>query len=116
KDGKVQMPQTPHFNCVEFTGMELLTAADYLITDYSAIAVEAALLQVPTLYYVHDYEDYVETNGLNLDLFAEMPGCVHHEAEDVIRVIHEGYPLEALNEYRKKYVFQEPGRSTERLV
>ena len=38
---------------------DLLFAADRLITDYSSVIYEAALLGLPTLFYVFDKDDYI---------------------------------------------------------
>ena len=98
--------------CDEFSSDELLCAADYLITDYSAIAVEGALLDVKTFYYVYDYEMYLENNGLNIDLFEEMPGCVFRDAEDLANAIDKDYPSASLDNYKKKFLPEELGTST----
>lgn len=47
--------------------------ADYVVTDYSAITIEAAALEKQIYFYVYDYEQYCESNGLNLDLFELFP-------------------------------------------
>ena len=55
-----------------------------------------------TLYFLYDYERYLAGNGVNIDLYAEMPGCVFQEVEELIGVL-EGewtrYPKQALLEY-----------------
>ena len=101
--------------CDEFSSDELLSVCDYLITDYSAIAVEGALLDVKTLYYVYDYEKYIENNGLNIDLFEEMPGCVFKTSEDLIKALEEEYPKQALENYKKKFLPENLGPSTETI-
>lgn len=40
---------------------DLLFITDYLITDYSSVIFEASLLHVPTIFYVPDLEEYIET-------------------------------------------------------
>ena len=57
-----------------FSTLDMAVVSDYVITDYSAIAIEAAVLDVKLLYYVYDYEKYKSDNGLNIDLFEDMPG------------------------------------------
>ena len=47
-------------NCPDFRAVDLLAVCDYLITDYSAIALEGAVLNCPTYYFVYDYEEYRE--------------------------------------------------------
>ena len=47
------------YECEKFGTMQLLTVCDYLITDYSAIALEAAVLNKKTYYYLHDVYAYL---------------------------------------------------------
>lgn len=102
--------------CRGFSGMELLTVADFVITDYSAIAVEAAVLGVKTFYYLYDYDVYQEQNGLNLDLPAEFPELVFFEARSLARALNKEYPEAAYQRYRDKYLFENVGRSTQAIV
>ena len=105
------------FELPEFTAVDALTVADYLITDYSAIAVEAAVISVKTYYYLYDYNVYTKKNGLNIDLFKEMPGCVFTDALELIRNLELGnYNQEALHRYRRKFLPKELGRSTELIA
>ena len=103
--------------CPEFSGMELLSVADLVITDYSAIALEAAAAHIPTLYYLYDYDDYRERNGINIDIPAEMPGCVFYDLSSLMHGVHEAlegrYPKEVLNSYRRKFLISNPGHSTQ---
>ena len=103
-------------DCREFSGMELLTIADLLITDYSAIAIEGALLNIETLYYLYDYAQYTQQNGLNLDLPSEFPELVARTENELQTKIHSAYPTSALERYRSKYIFEDPGHSTADLV
>lgn len=102
--------------CSEFSALELLTIADYLITDYSAIAIEAAVIDVPTYYYLFDLDEYLETNGLNIDLEDEMPGCVFHRVRHLTKALEGTYPYESLRAYKTKFVVPELGRATSDLV
>jgi len=101
------------YRCDEFTAVELLTVCDYLITDYSAIAVEGALLNKKTYYYVYDYDEYDKKNGLNLNLFEEMPGCVFRNARELKEALEsDNYPQEVLDGYCEKYLPEKPRRAT----
>lgn len=104
------------YTCDEFTAVDLLSVSDYLITDYSAIAVEAAILNIKTLYYVYDYDEYTSSNGTNIKLFDEMPGCVYKDAGAVAKALKKPYRQDCLDNYRKKYLPQELGTSTEKLA
>ena len=52
----------------KYNTFDLLRIADYIITDYSAVAFEASILNKPIYFYVYDIEDYKKTRGLNIDL------------------------------------------------
>lgn len=105
------------FELPEFSALDTLAVADYLITDYSAIAVEAAALPVKTYYYVYDYEKYSSKNGLNIDLYEEMPGCVFEDAGALIKSLASGYYNdEALQRYRQKFLPHPLGQSTKQIA
>lgn len=104
------------FLCEEFSALEMLCACDYLITDYSAIAIEAAILDKKTLYYVYDYEKYKENNGLNINLFNEMPECVFRDAKELCAKLNrEDYDMEKLQKYKNKYIDVQDGSSTAKI-
>ena len=101
----------------EFSTLELLAACDYLITDYSAIAVEAAVINKKTLYYCFDYDDYERDVGLNIDLRAEMPGCVFDNAHDLMNLImSDSYSQESLDRYREKFLPEDLGNSASKIA
>lgn len=114
----LDVPGAP--TCPEFSAAELLSVADVLVTDYSAIAIEAAAADVPTLYYLYDHDEYVADNGLNIDIEAEMPGCTYRDlpglAASVERACAGGYPYDELERYRSRYVLEDPGHSTADLA
>lgn len=102
--------------CPEFKAVDLLSVCDYLITDYSAIAVEGAILNKKTYYYLYDYEEYTEKNGINVNPFESMPGCAFQSAADLMKDLQSGqYNFEALKAYREKYLPRDLGTSTEKL-
>lgn len=103
--------------CPEFKAVDLLAVCDYLITDYSAIAVEAAVLNKKTYYYLYDFEAYTENNGINVSPFDSMPGCAFREAEPMMASLTSGdYPQDVLDAYREKYLPEGLGTSTIRLA
>lgn len=103
--------------CTGDTSLDLISIADYIITDYSGIAIEAAILNKKTLYYVFDYEEYKKNNGLNIDLFKEMPGCVFKEATSIVKKIEkDDYDMDVLKKYKNKYIDVQDGTSTKKIV
>lgn len=101
----------------DFNSLELLSIADYIITDYSAISIEASIYEKPLYFYVYDLDEYKESTGLNIDLEKEMKGCVFKKPEDIINSIEKNdYNYKKLKKYRKKYIDNLSGNSTEKLV
>lgn len=95
---------------------ELLKMADYVITDYSALMIEAAILKTNILLYVYDYEQYEEENGLNINLFEELPGCVSKDIKDLTKIIDtQSYDKKILMNFRKKFITNLTGDSTQKI-
>ncbi len=66
---------------------ELLPRADMVVTDYSSIVYEAAILRIPVLFYVPDIEDYRLSPGLNIDPVAAAPSIAFEDADALIDVL-----------------------------
>lgn len=103
--------------CPDFKAVDLLSVADYLVTDYSAIALEGAVLNIPTLYFLYDVEEYRQKNGMNIDLYKEMPKCVFTEGSEVSGVVMSGtYNYQALENYVAKFLPEDLGKSTDKIT
>lgn len=75
------------------------------------------MLNRPTYYFVYDYEEYREKNGMNIDLFQVMPGCVYRNGSEIIAQISgRPYPAQRLAAYRKKYLPEDLGSSTMKVA
>lgn len=104
-------------NLNEFTVADILKVCDYIITDYSSIALEAAVLKKKTLYYVYDYEQYMENNGLNLDPKKVIPTCAFENEDTVLDIIkNDTYDNKAFEKYIENYLPKELGKSTKLIV
>lgn len=89
----------------EFSTYDLMKFADYIITDYSAVAIEASLLQKPLFLYVYDIAEYSETRGLNINLTEELKSSTFEKIEDILKIIENGnYDFNSLRMFRNKYV------------
>ncbi|WP_406169800.1 CDP-glycerol glycerophosphotransferase family protein [Streptomyces sp. NBC_00996] len=76
----------------------LLALADGLITDYSSVMFDYALLDRPMFFFAYDYEEYVhEGRGTYFDLLERAPGPVVR-SEDELHVV-----LGSLEEQMTKY-------------
>jgi len=84
---------------------ELLSRADYVITDYSSIVYEAFLLGKKVLFYVPDIEEYRIAPGLNVDPEQEAPALTTRQDDELYELL-EGlitgaidYPQDALEKF-----------------
>lgn len=100
-----------------FTGMELLHIADYIITDYSAIVYEAAITQKPIYLYAYDYDSYQINRGTYIDYMSEMPGPICKDFKDIIKMIKENnYDEEKEKKFCEKYIENIEENATKKLA
>ena len=57
--------------------IDVLSWVDYVVTDYSAVAFEAAVASKKVLFYVPDIEEYRRSPGLNVDPLEEYRASFH---------------------------------------
>lgn len=89
----------------KYSTYDLLKIADFVITDYSAVAFEAATLNKPIFFYIFDIQKYEGKRGLNIDLFEEMKNCTSTDIKEIMKIItEESYDYEELEKFRNKYV------------
>ena len=101
----------------EWKTLDLISVCDYFITDYSAAALEAAVLSKRTYYWTYDYEAYMRNNGLNLKLKEELGKYVFDDISELMKELRRNcYDEEFLINYRKKYLPDDLGHSTDKLI
>lgn len=103
--------------CKEFNTLELLSVADYVITDYSAISIEASILDKKLYFYVYDYEEYVKYPGLNIDLYNYFKGYIYKDPIKIVNKIKEDkYDFSLVKKYKKDFITNLNGNITKNLV
>lgn len=101
----------------KYSTMDLLKIADYVITDYSAIAFEALVLDKPIYFYLYDIDKYNELRGLNIDLFKEMKNSTKTDFKDIMSSIENNeYDYDELKQFKNRYVETSDNKNTERIV
>ena len=101
----------------KFSTLQLLSIVDYVITDYSAFSIEAAILEKPVYLYTYDYDEYVGDTGLNINLEKELPGYVFHDAVSLFNKLDkEKYDMDVIKNFKKKYVCNCNGDVTSNLA
>ncbi|MDO4547349.1 MAG: CDP-glycerol glycerophosphotransferase family protein [Clostridia bacterium] len=95
---------------------ELMIASDILITDYSSIAFDYAILLRPIICFGYDYEEYKKSRGLYLDLDDVMPsGVVRDERTLLARIENMDYVAEAQKTRGFKDAFLQYGSDATRI-
>lgn len=101
----------------KYKSIEWLNVADFVITDYSAIAFESVLKNKPTYFYLYDIEEYEKNRGLNIDLYKEMPSATCEEAKIILdKIKNEEYNYDELLNFSRKYIETNNLKNTEKLA
>ena len=99
---------------------ELYVMSNLLITDYSSVFFDYAILNRPILFYMYDLEEYRdELRGFYLDINKELPGKITIDEDELLSVIkNENYKEydEKLKEFRKTYNSLEDGKASQRVI
>ena len=100
---------------------QLSLAADVLLTDYSSVMFDYAVLDRPIAVYAPDWETYVERRGTYFDLLAEPPGFVARTTAELV----EGFRTGAVSSqaaatqraaFRARFCTLDDGHAAERVV
>ncbi len=70
-----------------YSTTSLLSVTDVLVSDYSAISLEAGLVGIPVLFYVPDIEQYRTSPGLNIDPVAHPQHFGSANAADIAAML-----------------------------
>ena len=101
----------------DFTTYDLMKVCDEIITDYSACSVEGALLQKPLWFFVPDYEDYKEQQGLNVELTAWFPNACFQDPGQLVEAIKTGeYDFSLVKDYAQTFVEQRGTNNSETVA
>ncbi len=88
-----------------FSSFDMLFIADYVISDYSCIIYEAAILNIPLYFWIFDFNQYIGARGVTFNYKKEVPGLVCRDINKIINSIeNEKYDMKKLENFRKKYV------------
>jgi len=100
---------------------QLCIAADVLVTDYSSVMFDYAVLDRPVVIYAPDWETYRLLRGTYFDLVAEPPGVVCVTEEEVADAITSGayasdVAAKARRVFRSRFCAWDDGHAAERVV
>jgi CDP-glycerol glycerophosphotransferase len=100
---------------------ELCLAADVLVTDYSSIMFDYAVLDRPLVVHAPDWEVYRTVRGTYFDLLAEPPGLVTASEDELVEAFtseaawsEESEQLRAA--FRARFCYLDDGHAAERVI
>lgn len=100
---------------------DLCIASNALLTDYSSIMFDYALLDRPIAIYAYDWDTYRRTRGVNFDLLAAPPGVVATTADDLLAAFRDGEvwgerAAKLRAEFRRTFCTFDDGHAAENVV
>ncbi|RRK10117.1 CDP-glycerol:glycerophosphate glycerophosphotransferase [Lactiplantibacillus garii] len=101
---------------------ELYLISDVLITDYSSVFFDYAILKRPILYFVYDYEKYGSVlRGFYLNMETDLPGPLLKTNDDVLAALHDLPALkreyaDAYHKFSERFNAWEDGHASQRVV
>ena len=100
---------------------DLCLAADVLVTDYSALMFDYAVLDRPIVIHAPDWEEYQRLRGTYFDLLAEPPGVVTTTGEQAVDAFRSGAyeapeAARLRGAFRERFCSLDDGRAAERVV
>ncbi len=105
----------PRINLIRgYSGEQVLSVADYIITDYSNVMFEAGLVNVPVILYIPDISDYRKHPGLNIDIEKEFK-YTYKNIKDVLKMLDKKYDKTYLDKFVNKYISNYDGQCTKRI-
>lgn len=100
---------------------DLYLAADVLVTDYSSVMFDYAVLDRPIVIYASDWDEYRTLRGTYFDLLAEPPGHVATTEDGLAEVLTSRRPWDDESTayrqaFRTRFCSLEDGTASERVV
>lgn len=101
----------------DFSTYDLMKLADGIVTDYSACAFEASLLNKPLWFYIPDYETYKNEQGLNTDMPKILPEACFFDEDELLKAVKSGeYNFEKLDGFSRLFVENRGNNNTNYLA
>lgn len=102
---QISVPSEHRYRALDVRSVEdvnlLYMAADILVTDYSSVMFDFALLRRPMIFHTFDYDEYISSRGTYFDLKQAAPGPFTTTTEELLKAIHQ--MLSDPSPYRYKY-------------
>ncbi len=118
--GRVRLPWGVHDAGAGFEMEDLLATADVLVTDYSSVMFDYAVLERPMIFFVPDLEKYRDTmRGFYFDFEASAPGPLVRTTAELVTALGDGSAAkyaDAVHEFRERFCPNDDGAAGERVL
>ena len=95
----------------------LLVVTDYLISDYSSLPYEFALLNRPQIFYPYDLVEYEKESGFWHAYEDVVPGPVVHSTDELIELIcKDDFDMKRVRDFSDRWNRYSTGQSAQELV
>lgn len=108
-----------YIDCSDYDSeQELLLISDILITDYSSIMIEFAMLNKPIVFFTYDFDSYLtKERGFYFDFKSTVPGPVVSDSKELINIIkHNDFDESKLSQFVETQFDVIDGNSSKRVV
>ena len=108
-----------YIDCSDYPSeQELLLISDMLITDYSSIMIEFALLGKPIVFFTYDFDSYLtEERGFYFDFKSTVPGPIVYDSNQLFNVIRDNeFEESKISEFVKTQFNEIDGQASKRVV
>lgn len=96
---------------------DLLFITDILITDYSSVCFEFALLKKPMLFFAYDVESYIQARDFYYEYKSFIPGPLVKTTEKMIETIkNKDFEIEKIDKFIDYFFEDTDGQSTQRVI
>ncbi|WP_139365040.1 CDP-glycerol glycerophosphotransferase family protein [Litchfieldia alkalitelluris] len=96
---------------------DLLFVTDVLITDYSSVCFEFALLNKPMVFFAFDVAEYVQERDFYYDYHSFIPGPLVRSTGELIKTIETGnFKMEKIHPFVNYFFENTDGKSSARVV
>ncbi|MCD7872055.1 MAG: CDP-glycerol glycerophosphotransferase family protein, partial [Clostridiales bacterium] len=96
---------------------DILFVTDVLVTDYSSVIFENAIIGNPAVLYAPDLNEYIASRGFYFDYDEYSCGSVVFKQGELARAVSECKPEnERLSAFRKRFVSLCDGNASKRFV
>ena len=97
---------------------ELYVISDMLITDYSSVFFDYAILKRPIYFYMYDIEEYAnDLRGFYLDIHKDLPGDIYTNEDELLAAVkQDAYDETAYQAFYERFCSCEDGKAAKRVI